>query len=53
MEIADLLGVQQSTVSVAEKTGRGLGEDKWEILADLFKTDVLTLRGWAKIYAEI
>jgi transcriptional regulator with XRE-family HTH domain len=50
-EIADLLRVKQSTVSVAEKTGKGLGEDKWEQLAKLFGTDVLTLRGWAKIYA--
>jgi transcriptional regulator with XRE-family HTH domain len=52
-EIAALLGVKQATISQAEKTGKGLREEKWQQLADLFGTDVLTLRGWAKIFAKI
>ena len=51
-EIADLVGVAQGAIAQAETIGTGIGEDKWEELASLFGTDLLSIRGWTKIYAK-
>jgi len=48
--LAAFLGVPQSTISDAELTGEGLGDEMYERLALYLDSDVLTLRGWTKIY---
>lgn len=51
-DLAMHLKIKQGSISQAERTGVGLTEDNWKKLADLLKSDVLTLRGWKKIFAE-
>ena len=50
-QLAEVCQVSQFSISVAERTGQGLQEEQWEKLADLLNSDVLTLRGWKKIFA--
>jgi len=52
-DLAEFLGLSQYSISVAERTGKELADAHWQRLAVLFKTDVLTLRGWSKIYSKI
>jgi len=47
-----MIGVSQFSISIAERTGEGLKETQWEQLADILHSDVLTLRGWQKIFAK-
>ena len=49
-DLAEFLGVPQSVISEAELTGKGLGDKKWQRLAVFLSSDVLTLRGWTKIF---
>lgn len=47
-QLAALIGASPSHVSAAERLGKKLSEAKWQRLADILKSDVLTLRGWEK-----
>lgn len=51
-ETAAMLGISQEHLSRAEVTGKRLSEEKWQKAAELFGTDLLTIRGWKKIYRE-
>jgi transcriptional regulator with XRE-family HTH domain len=52
LALAEAVGTTQSCIAEAERSGKGLGEAKWQKLAEILGSDVLTLRGWKKIYAE-
>lgn len=51
IELAEAIGTTQSCVAEAETSGKGMGEARWERAAKILGTNVLTLRGWAKVYA--
>ena len=51
-ELATITKISQNSISIAERTGRGLTEDNWQSVAKALNSSVFILRGWKKIFAE-